>query len=322
MPHGNYGKLTGTGASSWKRPPPEARPLYESQSHIGNSHSHMLVAKRRHEYELTHPQHTVSPHPSHHSHFFKSPHPYVGDMYPTGASFAAQHMTDDFAKSAYCNRDYDLASTEMDRSTDAGSCTYTDILASHNVWEKARLDKSSHPHLSRPKDMTRNWDESYNDHSRRYEKPRPKSARPGYNRPRPEYHGYERPKSARSSGRSSDISRMRDVGEGGTFRGKAPSIQSLASSDTGHGRDYRDVKPKEIARHIPQPTSTKSRFFTSQAALQKAKHQCKTTLKVDHDRWERIEAGSCGHSAGGSERSSVGRDHSKYSRSGRSAGRR
>lgn len=274
------GQLAGELAGHWKRPSPATSAfVQERPSHLHNSHAHLGLAKRRHEHFLEHTQTNTTPHPSHHNQFFKSPQPRVGDMYPVGASFVAKHYSDEFAKKAYDG--YSQVGTISDRGgSDVGSCTFTDIMAEHNHWAKARSPKANRPHLDRPKEFTMNWEG---------EMPR------------------QRPQSARRYAPSSSAHNGSDksLGTRGRFRPPPRSEQSLASSDTGHGHDYRQAKPKDPKAHEPHPTETKERFFTSHSRMQKAKQLCKTALKVDHDRWERIECGSHGHSAGGSVHGSI-----------------
>lgn len=258
---------------NWKCEPVGHRPVKEDRTGPHNSHAHMQVEKRRHERALEHPQHTQAPHPSHHNQFFKSPHPRCGDMYPVGASFTAKHYTDEFATQAYDV--YSHVGTISERGgSEAGSCTFTDILAAHNHWEKAKSPKVARPHLSRPKE----FEDGY----------RPQAGAP------------RRISSAPSSNKDSCNSGPRAFAP-------APRSEntSIASTDTGHGNDRRHRKPMDPKAYEPHPLSDKEHFFISQSKLAKAKTQHRTALKVNHDRWERIECGSNGHSAGGSVFSSV-----------------
>lgn len=68
---------------------------------------------------------------------------------------------------------------------------------------------------------------------------------------------------------------------------------SLASSDTGHGRDYTSRKLPDPDTYNPHPAIQSREYFVSAAALHKAKVKHKVDLKHS-TRWERIQAGSVG----------------------------
>lgn len=271
------GRMTGESASNWKRPPTghkDRAQIEDPPSHLHNSQAHLALAKRRHDHLVEHPQKTTAAHPSHHSHFFKSPQPKVGDMYPVGASFTAKHCSDEFARKAYDVYSQVGTNSSAGRGrSEAESCTFTDILAAHNPWEKEKSPRKNKIHVTRPKDFTRNW-ESAHRHPPRQQAP-------------------------------SVYCSTRSDGSGARFRPPPRSEVSMASSDTGHGHDYRGIKPMDPKAYEPHPLEDKQRFFISQQKLQKAKCQHKTALKVDHDRWARIECGSHGHSAEGSDFGSV-----------------
>merc|ERR1712224_961350 len=85
---------------------------------------------------------------------------------------------------------------------------------------------------------------------------------------------------------------------------------SMASTDTGHGREYtRRVLGPEA--HEPHAAEAHHHHFTSHARMQREKMLCRMDVKHTHH-WDRLEQGSAaGHSAGGSDFGSIRGEHMK-----------